>query len=227
MERKKLAMGTALVIGANRGIGLELAKQLKDRGHRVLATCRTRSAELDQLDVEVHPDVDVTSDEAVTALAERLAGTPVDILICSSGILLRESLDDLALEDIRRQFEVNALGPLRVVAALRSSLDRGSKVALITSRMGSIGDNTSGNSYGYRMSKAALNMAGVSLSRDLDKDGIAVAILHPGFVRTEMTGHRGNVEPHEAAAQLLDRIDELTLQTSGTFYHANGEHLPW
>jgi NAD(P)-dependent dehydrogenase (short-subunit alcohol dehydrogenase family) len=93
--------------------------------------------------------------------------------------------------------------------------------------MGSIGDNGSGGSYGYRMSKAALNAAGVSLARDLAGAGVAVAILHPGYVRTDMTGNHGNVDAETSAAQLVDRIDALTLATSGTFWHANGEVLPW
>jgi NAD(P)-dependent dehydrogenase (short-subunit alcohol dehydrogenase family) len=128
---------------------------------------------------------------------------------------------------MRRQFEVNSLGPLRVTYALLPNLDEGSKVVIITSRMGSIGDNTSGSRYGYRMSKAAVNIAGVSLSHDLRPRGIAVAILHPGFVRTEMTNHQGLIDAPESAAGLLQRINELTMETSGSFWHANGERLPW
>jgi len=147
--------------------------------------------------------------------------------VCNAGILRDGDLDDLTFEDVRAQLEVNAIGPLRVVRALRGRLGRGAKVALVTSRMGSVGDNGSGGSYGYRMSKAALNAAGVSLARDLASAGISVAILHPGYVRTEMTGGHGNVEPETAAAQLVDRIDALAPATSGTFWHANGQVLPW
>ena len=93
--------------------------------------------------------------------------------------------------------------------------------------MGSVADNTSGGSYGYRMSKAAVNIAGVSLARDLEADGIAVALLHPGWVRTEMTGNTGNASAGEAAAGLLARIEELNMQNTGRFWHANGEPLPW
>ena len=115
-------------------------------------------------------------------------GRTVDVLVNCAGILSDESLGDLDFDRIRAQFEVNSLGPLRVTAALRGNLGQGSKVAIITSRMGSIEDNTSGGRYGYRMSKAAVNMAGRSLANDLKDDGVAVAILHPGFVRTDMTG---------------------------------------
>lgn len=220
-------MTTALVTGANRGIGLALVRELAGRGIDVIACCRTRSKELDAAGVTVIEDVDVTSAESLEGLGARIQAPRIDLLIQNAGILRPDTLDDVDAETIRAQFEVNALGPLRTTRALRSRLGRGSKIALITSRMGSIGDNTSGGYYGYRMSKAALNAAGVSLAHDLRADGIAVAILHPGFVRTEMTAHHGNVLPEEAARQLLARIDALTLETSGRFWHANGDELPW
>jgi NAD(P)-dependent dehydrogenase (short-subunit alcohol dehydrogenase family) len=218
---------TALVTGANRGIGLELCRHLRDRGRRVIAACREVSKPLEALGVRVEAGVDVTSEPAVAALAERLAGVALDELVCNAGILREDGLDELRFDDVRAQLEVNALGPLRVVKALHKNMRAGGKVALITSRMGSIGDNGSGGSYGYRMSKAALNAAGMSLARDLAPARIAVAILHPGYVRTDMTEHTGNVEPAEAARQLVDRLDALTLETSGTFWHANGQTLPW
>ena len=218
---------TALVTGANRGIGLALCKRLKERGRNVIAVCRKSSPALDALGIRVEADVDVTSDAAVAGLARRLRGVALDELICNAGILRDDELDDAAFDDIRAQFEVNAIAPLRVVVALRLNLPRGGKIALITSRMGSIGDNGSGGHYGYRMSKAALNAAGMSLARDLAPSGIAVAILHPGYVRTDMTEGEGNVDPADAAAQLCDRIDALGPETTGTFWHANGQVLPW
>jgi NAD(P)-dependent dehydrogenase (short-subunit alcohol dehydrogenase family) len=124
-------------------------------------------------------------------------------------------------------YEVNSLGPLLTTQALVGNLGEGSKVGIITSRMGSIDDNDSGGSYGYRMSKAAVNAAGKSLSIDLKPKGIAVAILHPGWVRTDMTGHNGLIDTDESACGLLDRMEELTLETSGSFWHTNGELLPW
>jgi len=218
---------TSLVTGANRGIGLALCRRLKERGRDVIGVCRKSSPALDALGLRVEAGVDVTSDDAVAGLARRLAGVALDELICSAGILREDGLDDAAYDDIRAQLEVNAIAPLRVVAALRKNLRRGGKVALITSRMGSIGDNGSGGYYGYRMSKAALNAAGMSLARDLAASGVAVAILHPGYVRTDMTDGAGNIEPADAAAQLVDRIDALTPETTGTFWHANGQVLPW
>jgi NAD(P)-dependent dehydrogenase (short-subunit alcohol dehydrogenase family) len=218
---------TALVTGANRGIGLALSRRLKERGRDVIAVCRKSSPPLDALGVRVEAGVDLTSDDAVAGLAKRLAGVALDELICNAGILREDALDDRAYDDIREQFEVNAIAPVRVVAALHGNLRRGGKIALITSRMGSIADNGSGGYYGYRMSKAALNAAGMSLARDLAASGIALAILHPGFVRTDMTDGTGNIDPADAAAQLIDRLDALTPETTGTFWHANGQMLPW
>ncbi len=220
-------MATVVITGANRGIGLELTRQYLERGDSVVAACREPSHELEASGARVVGGVDVTSDDGVRGLAEAVADTPVDVLVNNAGLLSDESLDDLDMDSIRTQFEVNSLGPLRVTAALLGSLREGSKVAIVTSRMGSIEDNTSGGRYGYRMSKAAVNMAGRSLAHDLRDRGVAVAILHPGFVRTDMTGQQGLVDPPESASGLIERIDELTLDTSGGFWHANGERLPW
>jgi NAD(P)-dependent dehydrogenase (short-subunit alcohol dehydrogenase family) len=218
---------TVCITGSNRGIGLELARHYRERGDDVLAVCRTASDDLSDLGVEVIAGVDVASDDGAAHLADAVGDRTIHVLINNAGILTRESLDDLDFDRIRRQFDVNSLGPLRVTAALRGNLGRGSKIAIITSRMGSIGDNSSGGRYGYRMSKAAVNMAGRSLAHDLAPAGVAVVILHPGFVRTDMTDHEGLIDPSESAAGLIARIDELTLDDTGSFYHSNGEPLPW
>ena len=222
-------MGTVLVTGADRGIGQALCLQLHRRGQTVIAACLEDSPMLTGLGIRVERQVDVTSDTAVKSLATRLAGTRLDILISNAGVLRDGGLGALDFADLRRQFEINALGPLRVTEALLPCLGPGSKVGIITSRVGSLTDNTSGGLYGYRMSKAAANMAGVSLARDLKGRGIAVILLHPGMVRTELTkGREGTfIEPEEAAQGLLARIEELTLESTGSFRHANGEFLPW
>ena len=124
------------------------------------------------------------------------------------------------------QYKVNTLGPLRVTKALRANLHRGSKLAIVSSRVGSIDDNSSGNNYGYRASKTAVNMVATNLKHDLLAAGIAVAILHPGLVATDMTGGTG-IPPQDAARGLIERIDELSLETSGGFWHAEGYRLPW
>ena len=220
-------MATVLVTGANRGIGFSFAKLLKARGDQVIAACRRETPELSALGVEVASGVDVTSDKSLNLLAEKLKGRTLDVLINNAGLLAEESFSNLDFASIQRQMEVNAYGPLRVTHKLSTLLKRGSKIALITSRMGSIGDNGSGGMYGYRMSKAALNAAGKSLALDLSRLGVAVGILHPGHVKTDMTGGHGNVAPDDAARALLARIDDLNLENSGTFWHANGEILPW
>lgn len=223
-------MTVAAITGANRGIGLELARQLATSGTRVYAIVRRASDELKALateqDVTIVEDVDVTRDADLEQLDERVRDS-LDLLICNAGILSRQTLDDLDWIAIQEQFAVNALGPLRTVDALRHKLIEGSKVGIVTSRMGSVEDNTSGSHYGYRMSKAAANMAGRSLAHDLKPGGVAVALLHPGFVRTDMTGGNGHVDPDESARGLLARLDELTLETTGRFWHMNGDELPW
>lgn len=218
---------TALITGANRGIGLELCRKLVERGDDVIAACRSGSNALHALGVRVEEGVDVTSDDSIAHLVRRLEGLPIDLLINNAGILTRETLEHLDFEAVRWQFEVNAVGPLRVSHGLVPQMGPGSKIGIVTSRMGSIEDNTSGSRYGYRMSKAAVNMAGVSLARDLSERGIAVALLHPGYVRTGMTGGQGMVDADEAAAGLLARMDSLSMDNSGSFWHANGERLPW
>jgi NAD(P)-dependent dehydrogenase (short-subunit alcohol dehydrogenase family) len=221
-------MSLAIVTGSNRGIGLALAGALHARGEQVLATCRRSSPALAKLGVEVVDGTDVTAEAGVERLVRAVGNRSIRILINNAGILLRgDELAAIDFEGVRRQFEVNAMGPLRVTAALRPRLERGGKVGLITSRMGSIDDNGSGGAYGYRMSKAALNMAGKSLAVDLRSQEVAVAILHPGMVKTDMVGDHGQVEPADAARGLLARLDELTLETKGGFWHANGQRLPW
>ena len=226
--RFSTAMATVLITGANRGIGLAYCRQLQERGDAVIAVCRTPSPELEALGVRIEAGVDVTEEAAIGELVQRLKGLPLDVLIHNAGILERTSLEDLDVESLRRQFEVNAVAPLRLTRALLGNLHPGAKLILMTSRMGSIDDNSSGGSYGYRMSKVALCMAGKSLAIDLRPRGIAVALLHPGLVRTRMIDFNPQgISPEDAVRGLLARIDALTLENSGSFWHANGELLPW
>lgn len=220
-------MANILITGANRGIGLETARQLAARGDTVIAACRESTPALDALGVRVERGVEVSDAASVADLAKRLSGVRLDVLINNAGILRVETLDAMNFDAIAQQFAVNAMGPLRVTSTLAPLLAQGAKVAIITSRMGSIADNSSGGYYGYRMSKAAVNAAGVSLAHDLKGRAIAVALLHPGMVATDMTGKHG-IPPEEAARGVIARIDALTLETSGKFIHAvTGETLPW
>lgn len=221
-------MPTFLVTGSNRGIGLEYCRQLQARGDQVIAVCRTPSPELEALGVRLEAGIELTAEADLDVLVQRLAGQPLEGVILNAGILETNRLENLDSDSLRRQFEVNALAPLRLVDALLPNLQPGSKLALMTSRMGSIDDNSSGSSYGYRMSKVALNMAGRSLAIDLRSRGIAVALLHPGLVRTRMVNFNPQgISPEESVRGLLARIDALSLATSGGFWHANGEVLPW
>lgn len=223
-------MSTVLITGANRGIGLSLAQQLSARGDAVIGVCRDSGAALEATGAEVIDGIDMADGQAVARLADRLAGRRLDGLWLNAGIFTNESLDALdaaAFARMQRQVEVNTLGPLRVVAAVQGLLAPGAKVGIVTSRMGSIADNGSGAYYGYRASKAAVNAIGRSLALDLAPRGIAVLLLHPGRVATDMLGGQGDIGPDEAAANLIARLDALTLDSSGSFLHANGTALPW
>lgn len=218
---------TILITGANRGIGLEMCRQWQQRGDTVIAVCRTASSELQALAVEIIEGIDVSREADVQQLAERLAGRHLDLLFNNAGIMRDESLQAMDYGQILEQFQVNTLGPLRVTLALLDNLAAGGKIGLMTSRMGSMADNSSGGRYGYRISKAGLNAAGKSLAVDLAPREIAVAILHPGWVQTGMTGGTGHLTPAQAASQLLQRMDALSMATSGTFWHSDGSVLPW
>jgi len=223
-------MNTTLVTGANRGIGLALCRQLAERGDHVVAVCRSSSPELDALGVEVISGVDVDDPATVAALPARIGDRRIDLLINNAGVGRWNSdnlLEPGTIEEMLLQYRVNAIGPVLVTQALLPLLADDARVGIVTSRMGSVADNTSGGSFGYRMSKAAVNIAGKSLAIDLRERGIAVALLHPGYVRTDMTSDRGDVDTATSAAGLLARLDELDLERTGGFWHAKGEALPW
>jgi NAD(P)-dependent dehydrogenase (short-subunit alcohol dehydrogenase family) len=221
---------TVLITGSNRGIGLEFCTQLSAMGKHVIATCRSSSDALNALDVEVIEGVDTSDLDSLAKLVSTLEGRRIDWLINNAGIANGISMDELdqsAVESSIAMFKTNSLGPLLTTQALLNNLGEGSKVGIITSRMGSIADNDSGGSYGYRMSKSAVNAAGKSLSIDLKPYGIAVGILHPGWVRTDMTSHNGLIDPDESASGLIARMEELNLDNTGSFWHTNGDLLPW
>lgn len=216
-----------VITGGNRGIGLALAKQYQQQGANVYATCRNSCDELNSTGITVIQGVDVSRPDTLGEQLAPLSNVKIDVLINNAGVLGKESIDDWDPNTIDYQFRVNALGPLLVTQLLLPRLSSGSKVALITSRMGSMTDNGSGNYYGYRMSKAALNAAGVSLANDLKPKGIAVGLFHPGFVQTEMVGGAGDIDTTTCAERLVERISELNIESSGQFVHSNGEILPW
>lgn len=220
-------MPVAVITGANRGIGLELVKHYLANNWEVYGLCRNSSDELDNSDARVINKIDVGNPESLPSGLAALKGVKIDVLINNAGVLGRDSIDEWDPHTIEHQFRVNALGPLLVTQCLLGQLKAGSKVIHITSRMGSMQDNSSGGYYGYRMSKAALNAAGKSMANDLKQQGIAVALLHPGYVQTEMVSYGGDISSTDAAARIVARIDQVTVENSGTFWHANGEELPW
>lgn len=223
-------MANVVITGANRGIGLELAKLYEARGDSVTAICRETNDEIEDIADQVFPEIDVTKEEQLPSIAmvlDKLLDEPIDILINNAGLFRNETLHTMDSDSIREQFEVNAIAPLMVTHNLLPLMAEGTKIANITSRMGSIEDNTSGAYYGYRASKAALNAIGKSLANDLKQHGVAVVQIHPGFVQTRMVGFNGDISPEQAAAGIATRIDELTLETTGSFWHSNGQPLPW
>eukprot|EP00033_Pygsuia_biforma_P000165 GCRY01000212.1.p1 GENE.GCRY01000212.1~~GCRY01000212.1.p1 ORF type:complete len:228 (-),score=25.58 GCRY01000212.1:129-812(-) len=226
-------MKTVLVTGASRGIGFEITKQYLEKGLEVIACCRKPTDQLQALkhtNLNIMGNVDVTNDESVGILAKQLAGRKIDILVNNAGLLHGDNFDSLNFDHMRAQYEVNTLGPLRVSSALihSGSVQKGSTVAIVTSRMGSVQDNGSGGQYGYRASKSAVNAVAKSLSIDLKPKGIAILLLHPGYIRTDMTSHHGNNEPSEAASGIIEQIGKFALEKTGSFIHAlTGEILPW
>ncbi len=225
-------MSRVVVTGANRGIGLELVRQLLARGDVVDACARRDSAELAALAcpaLHVHR-VDVTDDASVAALASALGEAAVDVVINNAGINRpHQKLGDLDLALTAEIYATNAIGPLRITHALLPNLRRGSakKLVHVTSGMGSIADNGSGGSYGYRMSKAALNMMSKSLAVDLRAEGIISFVINPGWVKTDLGGGAAPTPVADSVRGILARIDEATLETSGTFQNWKGGTYPW
>ena len=219
-------MATVLITGCNRGIGLQLCTQYSARGDDVIAVVRSSNPELDALPVRVITGVDVGDGACMSVLKDAIGDQNIDILLNNAGILRSDSLESLDYEAMEEQFRINTLGPLRVTEALLPNLGSGSKLAIVSSRVGSIEDNTSGGYYGYRASKTAVNQIGTNLKHDLAPRGISVALLHPGLVATEMTGGQG-ISPKVSAEGLIKRIDDLNSNNSGGFWHAEGYALPW
>ncbi len=226
-----------VITGANRGIGLEFVRQLSARGESVEAGARepARAKELTALAaradgrVRVHA-CDVASTASVAAFARVIGNVAVDVLVNNAGVYgdLRP-FEKFDLDDAQRTFDVNALGPLRVTRALIEHVLRGStrRVVSITSGMGSISDNTSGGNYGYRMSKAALNMANRSLSLDYRARGLIAVVMNPGWVRTDMGGRGATLAPADSVRMMLERIDALTIKDSGSFLNYSGGTYPY
>lgn len=220
-------MSTVLITGSSSGIGLELVRLFQQQGSEVIAVCRHSNDDLAATKARVIDGIDFLNDTAYTVLQEKLEGESIDVLINNAGIFLNETIAEMPFNQISTQFEINALAPMKVTMALLKNLKSGSKILMTTSRMGSIGDNTGGAYYGYRASKAALNALAVSLAVDLKDKGISVGLVHPGYVMTKMTGFKGDLTPLQSAQGYISLVDHLNLESSGGFWHVNGEVLPW
>jgi NAD(P)-dependent dehydrogenase (short-subunit alcohol dehydrogenase family) len=226
-------MTTALVVGADKGIAWNIAKQLADRGDTVYAAIMGESTDFEGAPVNILPKVDVTSGAAVAAMVKKLQdkGVTIDTLYHVAGVMTLDELGKIDYDKLNWEFQINTVGPLRTIEAALPLLKDGSKVGIVTSRVGSLGDNSSGGQYSYRLSKAAANMVGLNLHHDLKKRGIAVRMLHPGMVKTDLVkdypGDFPYITPAVAAAGLIARMDELTLETAGDFRHSNGQQLIW
>jgi len=216
-----------VITGANRGIGLSFCEHYKGLGFNVVGVCRTSNPNLEKIADNVIEGIDIGKKGSCEILFNELADVKVDVLINNAGILSSETLGQIDFEAISNQFQVNAIGALRVTEGLSANLTSNSKVAIITSRMGSIEDNDSGGYYGYRMSKAALNAGAKSLAIDLKNKSVAVGIFHPGYVTTDMTSGGGDISPDQSATRLASLIKNLNMSNTGTFWHSNGEILPW
>lgn len=223
---------TYLVTAANRGIGLEFAKQLTAAGQRVIATVRSGAdaAELRALDVRVE-ELDVANSASVRALHSKLGEEPIDVLINNAGIypVKGASFEELEIDEMIETLQVNSLGAMRVTQALLPNLERGSekKIVHVTSKMGSVEDNSSGGSYAYRMSKSALNMFNKSLSIDLEPRGFACVVVHPGWVQTRMGGSGAPTTVEESVSGLMRVIDGMSHESNGAFFDYQGTRLPW
>lgn len=219
-------MANIVITGANRGIGRELALQLSARGDNIIAPVRLDSRDLSRSSIEVHGNIDITDDAAIRTFADALRGRRIDVLINNAAIFMPDEWRNTSSDTALTQFEVNALGPVRLSRALLGNFRHGSKIIMISSQSGSIGMATTDDVLGYRMSKAALNMAGKVLANGLKDDGIAVVMIHPGSVATRMNA-TGELSPAESARAIISMIDRTTIETTGTFWHVNGSQLPW
>jgi NAD(P)-dependent dehydrogenase (short-subunit alcohol dehydrogenase family) len=224
-------MSCVIVTGADRGIGAALVRAYRQRGDRVIAACLGEGRDLVAEGLEVQPGVDVTKLASLHALRERLGGTRIDLVISNAGAFHADDFEHLDFDAMLRLYDINALGPLRVAAALTPLMSAPARLGIITSRVGSIADNASGGMYGYRMSKSAANQLGVNLYHELRPRGIAVMLLHPGQVATEMTRELAAlgdfITPEQSAAGLVRQLDGLSASTPPEFRHADGTLLPW
>ncbi|NVJ60433.1 MAG: SDR family oxidoreductase [Gammaproteobacteria bacterium] len=226
-----------LITGCNRGLGLEFCRQFLEAGWKVTATCREpeHAKSLSELKSKYSAlsikQLFLDEPSSFDSFTSELGTQPVDLLINNAGTYggTPQALDNCDPEQWQHTFLVNSISPILLTRAVLENLrlSKDPKVAFLTSKMGSIGDNSSGRSYLYRSSKAALNAAIKSLSIDLREDNIPVIALHPGWVRTDMGGPNGLIDATESITGLRQRIQQLSLSNSGCFVDYAGNAIPW
>jgi len=224
-----------LITGANRGIGLEFTRQYATDGWQVLACCRepATASELSQLAAHYQNirilKLDINYFEQIDRVAVALKDEKIDVLINNAGIYPHSSFGDIDYEDWATAFKINAMAPLKMAESFvgHVAASKLKKIVTLSSKMGSVDDNTSGGSYIYRTSKTAANMVMKSLSIDLKPMGIAAAVLHPGWVQTDMGGPNGLINTEQSVTGLRKIIDDLTLQNAGRFIAYDGKVIPW
>lgn len=228
-------MSTVLITGTSRGIGLEFTKQYAEDGWHVIACCREpeRALALQNL-AKTHAniqlvDLDIANFSQIDAVSTQLNDVPIDLLINNAGVYPESSLNDTDFNDWATAFKINSMAPLKMAQAFLINLIQGKlkKIVTLTSKMGSIDDNTSGGAYIYRSSKVAANMVMKSLSLDLASRGIAVGMLHPGWVITDMGGPDGLIDAQTSVSGLRHVIENLTLENSGRFIAYDGKEIAW
>ena len=224
-----------LITGANRGLGLEFTKQYAANGWNVLACCRhPQSAMALQTLAATHSNIkvhtlDVADFAQIDALALKLKDESIDVLINNAGVYPASSFGDTNYDEWANGFKINSMAPLKMSEAFVQHITRSQlkKIATLTSKMGSIDDNTSGESYSYRSSKTAVNMVMKSLSIDLKPYGISVITLHPGWVQTDMGGPNGLIDAQTSVAGLRKQIENLDLSNTGQFVAYDGKAIGW
>lgn len=230
-------MATYFITGCNRGLGLEMAQQLVQRGERVIATCRDIAIASDLTELALRSqglsliEMDMASFESMTEAVALLNEEPIDVFINNAGIYgpRDANFGNVAGDDMALVLHVNAIAPLQLTQLLipRLRTGKGKKLAFVSSKMGSIADNGRGGSYIYRCSKTALNSVVKTLAVDLAEEGFIAAALHPGWVRTDMGGPNGHIDAEESVRGMLQVIDALTPATTGEFINYNGAAIPW
>lgn len=228
---------TVLITGCNRGLGLEMARQYAEQGWTVHACARKPDkAEALKALATLHTNLtlhrlDVSRDRDIKALAETLKDEPLDLLINNAGVYGPKgiSLSEIDRETWLDVLNINTISPLLVTRALLPNLrlGEGAKVAILSSKMGSQTDNSSGGSYIYRTGKSAVNAVGKSLAVDLQIDGISVVILHPGWAQTEMGGPAALISTEVSVKGMRQVIDQLDLASSGRFMAYDGKAIGW